>query len=308
MSTQGFIGQEVTMETEGLASLSCAACHDSHSIENQYQLRYEEADELCAQCHVDSHHPQSELYPDSAHDKADVECVQCHGAGERLWHGSTSAWFNHTFGIYNTFYPYNQTEPMVCGNCHELEWATEQLEVIETLTADFMANITEVVEGAEASIASATAAGATEAALTEATELATQADDLIHWVAADASGGLHNPERVYAIMGHAMQLAGEAEASALEAEAAVLEGDVSSLESDKSSLESEVSSLESETASLTSEVAALESEVSSLEADIAEAIADADARVSSSRTTNMGIGAIVGIIIGAAAIFFLKKS
>jgi len=80
------------------------------------------------------------------------------------------------------------------------------------------------------------------------------------------------------------------------------------LESDKSSLVTEVSSLESETASLTSEVATLESEVSSLEADVAEAIADADARASSSRTTNMGIGAIVGIIIGAAAIFFLKKS
>jgi predicted CXXCH cytochrome family protein len=312
MTTQGFIGQEVTMETEGLVSLSCAACHDSHSIENHYQLRYEEADELCAQCHVGSHHPQSELYPDGPHDKADVECVQCHGAGERLWHGSTSSWFNHTFWIYNVNYPYNQTEPMVCGNCHELEWATEQLEVIETLTHEFGENATDVVNAAEAAIEVANATtGVSSAKITEAAELAEQAYDIIHWVEADASGGLHNPERSYALLGHASMLAGEAQAKALEAQAealgddvSTLESSVSSLEFDVSSLESDVSSLEAEKETLDSQVSALESEVTSLEAEVE----DANARVSSGATTNMGIGAVAGVIIGAVAVFFLRKS
>lgn len=57
MTTQGAIGGEgsVTMDTEGLVSLQCAACHDPHSHDYSYQLRYETPDELCAACHIGSH-------------------------------------------------------------------------------------------------------------------------------------------------------------------------------------------------------------------------------------------------------------
>jgi hypothetical protein len=62
-----------------------------------------------------------------------------------------------------------------------------------------------------------------------------------------------------------------------------------SLESDKSSLESQVTTLESQVSNLEGEVEA------------------AEAKISSGRITNIGIGAIVGVIIGAAAVVFLTK-
>ncbi len=297
LTTQGFIGLDVTLETEGLVSISCAACHDSHSAENHYQLRNETPDDLCEQCHVGSHHPQSEFHPDGPHDRADSECVDCHGQGTRLWHGAVDEWFNHTFWIYNTYYPYNQTEPMVCSKCHDLEWSTEQLEVIETLTAAMIANATEVVEKAEAAIEAANAtSGVSEIDITGAAGLAEEADSIISYVAADASGGLHNPEKTYTMLNYATHLASEAESSALSAKASALGREVSSLETSVSSLESDKSSLESQVATLESQVSSLEGEVEASEAQI-----------SSGRMTNIGIGAIVGVIIGAAAVFFLTK-
>lgn len=296
MTTQGFIDETVTLETEGLVSLSCAACHDVHSAENHYQLRYETADELCAMCHVGSHNPQSEMYPEGPHDRADVECVDCHGQGVRLWHGSEDEWFNHTFGIYNTYTPYNQTEPMVCSACHELEWATEQLEVIELLSEGFAENATEVVESALSAIETVSGlSGVSEADITEATELAEEAESIIDYVVADASGGLHNPEKTYAMLSYASQLANEAMTSALEAESSALSSDVSSLESDVSSLESEKSDLQDQVTGLQSEVSTLETEVSDLEAS------------SGSGTMNLAIGGIVGVIIGAVAVYFITK-
>jgi predicted CXXCH cytochrome family protein len=308
MSTEGFIGKDVTVETEGLESISCAACHDPHSIENHYQLRYETAQEVCAACHVGSHHPQAELFPDSAHDKADVECANCHGAGERLWHGSNSAWYNHTFWIYNINYPYDQEEPMVCAQCHELEWATEQLETVQSTTEGFFANATEVVHAAEEAITAAGAAGATEADLAEATELWEEAEAMVHWVEADGSNGFHNTERALAMVNYAAQLAGEAQAEAKDAIADILDDEKTDLESEKATLESEKAALESDKAdlesdvdTLTSDVSTLESQVSNLETEVDELSAKAGS------TMNYAIGAIIGLIIGAVAVFFLKK-
>ena len=50
-----------------------------------------------------------------------------------------------------------------------------------------------------------------------------------YYAAVDASGGLHNPERSYAMLGCTSQLASEVEATALETNAAAFSGDVSSL-------------------------------------------------------------------------------
>ncbi len=282
MSTQGFIGQEVTLETEGLASLSCAACHDPHSDENHYQLRYEDPDELCGACHEGSHHPQSEVYPDSAHDTAEVECVDCHGSGERFAHGHIGEWFNHTFGIYNTFYPYNQSEPMVCGNCHELEWATERLEYIEGLTEEFITGAEHIVEAAMTTIEEVNATEGIDAAkVSEAMELADEALGIVDYVSNDASGGLHNTERMYIMLNDAVKLAGEAETAALDAKSAVLTANVGSLTSEVDSLTTQVSTLESENSELAGKAA--------------------------STTTNMVIGAVAGLVIGAVAVFFLTK-
>lgn len=282
MTTQGFIGLEVTTETEGLESLSCAACHDPHSEENNYQLRFETVEELCGDCHVGSHHPQSEVFPDSAHDMAEVECVDCHGSGERFAHGHIGEWFNHTFGIYNTFYPYNQTEPMVCSNCHDIEWATERLEYIEGLTDEFITGAENIVEAAMTTIEDVNATeGVDTAKVAAAQELADEALGIVHYAGYDASGGLHNTEKIYIMLNDAVKLAGEAEAAALDAKSAVLSANVGSLTSEVNSLNSQVSTLESENSEL--------------------------AEKASSTTTNLAIGAVVGLVIGAAAIYFLTK-
>jgi formate-dependent nitrite reductase cytochrome c552 subunit len=309
MSTEGFIGKEVTYENVAdYESISCATCHEPHSVENHYQLRYETPLELCSLCHIGSHHPQAELFPDSAHDKADVECANCHGAGTRLFHGSESTWYNHTFWIYNINYPFNQTEPMVCAQCHELEWATEQLETVQSTAEGFFANATEVVHAAEAAIEDATANGASEADLAEAVELWEEAEAMVHWVEADGSRGFHNTERALTLVNYATQLAGEAQAAAIEAKADTLTEDKADLASEKAALESEKATLESDKAdlesdvdNLTSDVSALESQVSSLETEVDELSAKAGSAM------NYAIGAIIGLIIGAVAVFYLKK-
>lgn len=278
MSTQGFIGKEVTLETEDLTSLSCASCHDPHSAENHYQLRYETSTQLCGECHTGSHHPQSEMYSDGPHAKADLECTSCHGQGTRIFHGEEDTWFNHTFGIYNTFYPYNQSEPMVCSNCHELTWATEQLDVIEQLTASFIENATSVVEGAQTIITDANATGVSQSKIQEAMAKLEEADSLVSYISGDGSGGLHNPEKSYAKLSQAAHLARDAQVSALDAKAEVLKDDVSSLQS-------EVSSLETERTELSNKVDKLQSQT----------------------PTNIGIGAIIGVVIGAVIVFFLKR-
>ena len=255
MTTQGAIGGEgsVSMDDEGLVSLMCAACHEPHSEEYEYQLRYEHADDLCGACHIGSHHPQAEepVYPSGPHAKADVECAECHGQGVQLFHGSERPWFNHTFWVYNTFYPYNQSEPMVCSNCHELEWATEQLEVIEETTETMAHSAEEIIEAAYAIIEGA---GLSETDATELTEAVDAASDTVHYWVADGSGGLHNPEGTYAAISAAAHAANEAAVEALDLANTALEDDVDTLTSEKASLEAEVTSLETRVTDLEAEV------------------------------------------------------
>ena len=97
---------EVTLETEGLASISCAVCHSPHDATNSTQLRLESTTELCGQCHTGTtHYPQYDVYIEGPHEKAGVECTQCHGEGTHLVQGSIGETFNHTFGVYDTYYP-----------------------------------------------------------------------------------------------------------------------------------------------------------------------------------------------------------
>ena len=294
MTTQGAIGGEgsVSIEDEGLISLSCAACHDSHSHENSYQLRYEESDDLCGSCHIGSHHPQAEdpVYPAGPHAKADVECVQCHGTGVQLFHGSESPWFNHTFWVYNTFYPYNQTEPMVCGNCHELEWATEQLEVIESTTETMEHSAEEIIATAYSVIEEA---GLSETLTAELTLAVDAASDQVHYWIADGSLGLHNPEGTYAAISEAAHMANEAALEALEASHAAVEAA-------HAAVEAEVSTLEGEKTTLESEVTTLETSVTNLEAEIEE--------LSNQGIPGFPVSSIaLGLLMSIAVVFYISK-
>nr|NIQ07188.1 hypothetical protein [Candidatus Korarchaeota archaeon] len=73
MSTQGALGLDVSLNTTNLESVSCVACHDPHSHTYEAQLRYQDSIELCGQCHS-----QAELFENSAHSKAGLECTSCH--------------------------------------------------------------------------------------------------------------------------------------------------------------------------------------------------------------------------------------
>ena len=287
MTTQGAIEGEgsQTFGAEGLVSLSCAACHDMHSEENPHQIRAETSDELCAECHVGSHHPQSEenVYPSGPHAKADVECVECHGLGEHFAHGRVSEWFNHTFWIYDTYWPYNDSRPVTCSKCHELEWATEQLEVIEHTTETMTEAAEEIIEAAYTMIENA---GLSEAEAAELTEAVDAASDTVHYWMADSSGGLHNPEGTYAAISAAAHAANEAAIEAMELANSELEDEVSTLALEKASLEGEVTSLETR--------------VTDLEAEVEEL---ANQGIPGFPTSSIALG----LVMSAAVVFYITK-
>ena len=294
MTTQGAIAGagEVSIEEEGLVSLSCAACHDSHSDENPHQLRYETADLLCASCHVGSHHPQAEeeVYLSGPHEKAGVDCVDCHGLGEHFAHGSVGEWFNHTFWIYDTYWPYNDTRPVTCSKCHELEWADAQLDVIEHTTETMTHAAEEIITAAYSVIESA---GLSETEAAELTAAVDTAADTVHYWMADASGGLHNPEGTFAAISAAAHDANEAAVEALAASNTELTSDVGALEAAEASLEAAKATLESE-------VASLESSVSDLEDEIEE--------LSNQGIPGFPVSSIaLGLLMSAAAVFYISK-
>jgi predicted CXXCH cytochrome family protein len=249
LSSQGIIDDEVTLETEGIESISCVACHSPHDAENHAQLRLDQLEvesitELCGTCHTGTnHHPQYDVYIEGPHEKAGVECTSCHGEGTRFVRGNVAEWFNHTFAIYNTFYPFNQTDPLVCGECHDQTWATAQLGVIQETTETIVVNVTEAIHEAEAAISSASnVSGVDQVQIDEATELFEEAELLLEHVEADASSGLHNPEGLFESLSEALQLAGEATILANEAVQEVTASQLSNAQTDLSSVRGILSS------------------------------------------------------------------
>jgi predicted CXXCH cytochrome family protein len=246
LASQGILDLEITMETEGLASISCVVCHSPHEAANMTQLRYEGITELCGQCHTGTTHaPQYDVYIEGPHEKAGVECTQCHGEGTQLAHGHISETFNHTFAIYNTYYPYNQTDPVTCTKCHDQTWATTQLGVIQETTENIIINVTEAIHEADAAIASASGvSGVDQAKLDEATELFEKAEGLIETVEADSSSGLHNPEGSFEKLSEALGLAGEASNIANKAVQEVTSSQLSSAQEELSTVQGNLNTTE----------------------------------------------------------------
>ncbi len=289
---QNVIG-EITLANPELESITCSLCHNLHSPEYEYQLRFENSTELCGQCHTGSHHPQSEFFNESPHEKAELECASCHGQGTRLFHGREGSWFNHTFQIYNTFYPYNQTEPLVCSSCHTQSWATSQLGVIQGLTTELITNVTQAIENAKESIDTANqTSGVSQENIAEAQAMIETAEDYVHFVENDHSEGFHNPEQTFAILGEAAHLANEAQLIVFES----LAGQTSTLEDQVSSLQNQITSLQNQTTTLQTDIENLEAKIDDLES--ASAMAP---------YLYGGLGLAVGFIIGAAIIFLTRR-
>jgi len=279
----------------GAANISCVTCHDPHSGVNVGQLRYAEVSELCGQCHL-----QAEVFSDSAHSRAGLECVNCHGQGTQLSHGATAFVFNHTWAVYGMYYPYNQTraeEPIVCSNCHTQEWATTQLGVIQDLTTELMNNVTQVITNAKATIIDANqTSGVDPAKITSASTTVNAAQSTIDIIGNDKSMGFHNPEKTFSMLGDAARLAGEAQMTALTAKAEALGENLTSVQNERLALQTQISSLQAQVSSLQNQTTTLQSRIDSL---------------SSSTTTAPylygGVGLAIGFVVGAAILFAVRK-
>jgi len=216
-STQGFLGENVTLATTGLESISCVTCHSPHNATNEYQLRQETPIDTCGKCHdyPPRHATSYTLFIEGPHEKAGLECTSCHGQGTRLRYGIAQPWFNHTFWIYNTYYPYTQADPMVCTRCHTQSWATTQLGIIQGTVEEVIANVTTAINNANTAITTANqTSGVDKAKITQATTLSSTALSWVRYVNGDRSSGFHNPEKTYELLSEAWRLAGQAEALA----------------------------------------------------------------------------------------------
>ncbi len=293
MSTQGSLGFSVTLSTPDLTSISCVTCHDPHSHQYEGQIRKENSTELCGQCHS-----QAEVFENSAHSKAGLECVSCHGPGTHLSHGAPSPTMNHTWGVYDMFYPYNQTlQPVVCSNCHTQEWATSQLGVIQSLTDELVANATSTIDKAKAAITVANqTSGVDETELTSASGMIETAESILYSVNRDASKGFHNPEQTYTVLAEAARLANEAQSTALAARADALTTQSTDLQTQVSNLQNQVSTLEGQTSTLQNDIANLEAQIEELQSTAATA-----------PYMYTGIGLAIGFAIGAAILFVLRR-
>jgi predicted CXXCH cytochrome family protein len=245
-STQGFLGQEVTLETEGLDSISCVVCHTPHSATNDFQLREETQTETCGACHTGTlHHPQYDLFTEGPHEKAGLDCTSCHGQGEALIRGSVTEHFNHTFAIYDTYYPYNQTDPLVCTKCHDQTWATTQLGIIQGTTEEVIANVTKAIHEADTAIATASqTSGVDQTKITEAVELFEEAEHWVEYVENDKSSGLHNPEATFELLSEAWRLAGKANSLAINAQQEATSGQLTSVQEDLSNVQEDLSNVQ----------------------------------------------------------------
>ena len=295
MSAQGSLGLDVSLSTANLTSVSCVTCHDPHSHTYDAQLRYEESTELCGQCHS-----QAEVFENSAHFNAGLECASCHGQGTHLSHGAASPMINHTWGIYNTFYPYNQTEPLVCSSasgCHDQTWATSQLSVIQSLTDELIANATSSIDNANAAITFANQTNRVNATkISLASSMVTTAQSKLKDVKDDGSGGLHNPEETYTLLSEATRLANEAQSTASAARADALSTQATDLQTQVSNLQNQVSTLQNQTSTLQNDIGNLETKIDELQSTAAT-------------TPYMygGLGLAIGFVIGAAILFTLRR-
>ncbi len=295
MSTQGALGLEVSLEDPDLASVSCVACHDPHSHTYEAQLRYEGSIELCGQCHS-----QAELFEDSAHSRAELECTSCHGQGTHFAHGHVSELVNHTWGVYGMYYPYNQTlaeEPVVCSTCHTQSWATSQLGVIQGLTSELVANVSHAIDEAAAAITTANQTdGIDETKIAEALAMVEAAEEYMDDVERDGSDGFHNPEQTFAVLSTAAHLASDAESLVLEARATALANEATTLGAQVSSLQSQVTSLQDQTATLQGDIANLEAKIDDLESAAATV-----------PYLYGGVGLAIGFIVGAVIVFLVRR-
>ncbi len=194
MSTEGFIDQATDFDPTGdFNPLTCPACHSSHSnySSNPGQIRAVNATELCAICHVGSHHPSATVWRGGPHDLADVECIDCHG-----WQpgGYGSAYINHTFAVDPEVACAQST---ACHEGHE-DWAINQLEEIQSAFHDLVEELETEATAFEAIVEAYNATvGANYTLTSYVLDEVETAVGVAHYYGYDRSDGFHDPMETF---------------------------------------------------------------------------------------------------------------
>ena len=159
-------------------------------------------------------HPDYELYTNSTHHKSGVACADCHMPYTREGGVKLS--------------DHNMRSPLAninnaCQACHKVPEAdlNERVLVIQKRTRDMMKAAEAGLSDAIDAIVAAMAAGASDEALAPARKLHRAAQMRWDFVDAENRMGFHNPQEAVRVLGHAADLARQAQLSAEQARHAV---------------------------------------------------------------------------------------
>ncbi|WP_309491937.1 ammonia-forming cytochrome c nitrite reductase subunit c552 [Candidatus Hecatella orcuttiae] len=295
---------------------------------------------VCTQCHTGGatveekdkerwHHTTGEIFTaiGSVHYASGVTCVDCHMALDT----KTAIAYdlrNHTMTVqsYGT-YDYTCGQAIGCHKEQGAEWAEQRILDAQTLFSESLEKAEAAISSAETTIITANeTAGIDMATLKEAEELLLKAKSRFAYAEADGSEGFHNPTYTQMLLAAALDYAAKAELTAskaiadatiatlapaeqvetLRAEVSRLQDEISDLQKQNNALKSQNEDLRKLNSDLENQVSSLQAQVSSLQDRVAELEAAAPPRVGM-LYVYLAIGVVVGIIIGAAVIFAVKR-
>ena len=198
MSSEGFIDQQAgghtTYEpTDDVNAISCPACHAVHAnwSSTEGQLRANDANELCSNCHVGDRHSTYQTWVGGPHALAGVDCIDCHGYDVAP---GDHPFLNHTFVV---------NPDVACGQsdeCHEglEDWAIDQLETYQASYVELTEDIEDEV-AAFGPIVEAynETAGANHTLANYVLGIVDDADGLVSYYGGDGSHGFHHPHQIF---------------------------------------------------------------------------------------------------------------
>jgi nitrite reductase (cytochrome c-552) len=158
-------------------------------------------------------HPEFEMFTSSTHFAAGVACADCHMPYVREGGVKVSDhWVRSPLDNLNN----------ACQSCHTASEQELETRILTTQgrTKDLMESVEDGLADAIEAIAAAAEAGVPDEALTEARELHRAAQLRWDFVDAENSMGFHSPQEAVRVLGHAADLARQAELSATKALAA----------------------------------------------------------------------------------------
>jgi predicted CXXCH cytochrome family protein len=296
---------EWVQSSHSQAKVECFTCHDPHgSVGYDYQL-VEPVDSLCIACHT----TQEKLnegtggagVPDLPWVMEDM-CVGCHMPPVGITHsGDPGTGRSHLYQVLDpgeaeefamlgedTEPPEGEEEEHIeipassCTECHSTE-ADYYAARFQDLIDDRRAETATLLTSLSSSLSSSSYLSMDAQALVE------MAQTNVDLVTMDKSSGWHNYYYAISLLNEADQLLDRA-------------ADVEEYVTSAEELESEKMELETMTTELSNQVTSLEDQVGDLQAEVD----DLTSKVSGG-STNLILGAVVGLIIGAVAVYFIRK-